>query len=267
MPMTVCAVRTRPMPALLEVQRAMRQQLLAATPSSGDALERETLAIYRNTVSSALVNALRISYPVVLRLVGAEFFEGTAREFIVEHAPRSACLNDYGDELADFLAQFAPAATLPYLPDVARLEWAVNEALHAPDAAPMDLTRLAALGEAALSLVSFTPHPGLRLLQLSFPADAIWSAVLDQDDAAMARVELSPAPVRLLIERNADGVQVRRLSQWAWDLTRALVMGKSLTVALDETPAPDSDALNALLAEHLSSARFIEFSCQGDPSP
>jgi hypothetical protein len=255
------------MPALLELQRAMRRDLLAQTHYSDDPRHEEVFAIYRNTVTSTLVNALRLAYPAVLRLVGAEFFEGATREFIRTHAPRSACLNDYGQPLADFLGQFGPAATLPYLADVARLEWAVNCALHAEDAVALDLPRLASLGEAALPRVSFTAHPGLSLLRLEFPADAIWSAVLDQDNDAMARIDLSSGLVPLLIERGANGVQVRRLTAWAWDFTRALMLGKSLNAALDETPAPEADALNALLAEHLTSGRFIDFSCEGEPTP
>jgi hypothetical protein len=253
------------MPALLEVQHSMRQRLLVPGPPNADLLQEEVLAIYRNTVTSTLVNALRLSYPAVLRVVGAEFFEGAAHEFIAAHAPRSACLNDYGDRWPDFLAQFAPAATLPYLPDVGRLEWAINRALHAADAAGIDITRLASLGDAALPGVSFAVHPALSLLQLAFPADSIWRAVLDQDSAAMARIDLTSGPVQLLIERDAHGVQVRRLTAWAWEFTRSLAQGKPLHAALDETAAPEGDALNALLADHLSSGRFIDFSCTGEP--
>src|SRR5580658_4464424 len=109
-----------PVPALLELQRSMRAQLLAL-----QAPPDELLGIYHNTVHSALVNALRLSFPVVQRIVGEEFFEGAAREFIAAHAPDSAYLNDYGLRYPAFLAQFPPAMTLPYLADVADLEWAV----------------------------------------------------------------------------------------------------------------------------------------------
>jgi hypothetical protein len=254
------------MPALLDLQRAMRERLLAMQPDV-DARQEEVLAVYRHTIGSTLTNALRLSYPAVLRLVGAEFFEGAAHEFIHLHAPRSACLNDYGESLADFLAQFAPAATLPYLTEVARLEWAVNRALHAPDVAAIDLTRLATLGEAALPWVSFTAHPGLTLQRMQFPADAIWSAVLDQDSEAMARIDLKSGPVQLLVERDANGVQVRRLSPWAWNFTQSLMLGRPLHAALDDGPAPDGEVLNALLADHLASGRFIDYSWTGEPAP
>lgn len=239
------------MSALLEVQRAMRAQLL------GDAAVDERLGIYRNTVLSALVNALRLSYPTVQRLVGADFFEGAAREFIHGHAPTSAYLNDFGGEFPPFLAQFPPAASLPYLADVARLEWAVNRALHAPDVPALDLARLASLGEAAFAGVRFTIHPSVSLLQLMTPADAIWRAVLDQDQAAMAAIDLRAAPVYLLVERDAAGIQVRRLTAAGWQFTATLSEGRPLFEAFGDAVTQDQPAINRLLAEHLASGRFV----------
>src|SRR5580698_1787754 len=104
-----CCARSRQkiMPALLELQRALRAQLLGDPACLGDAASLRDvlpsgeggalrLAIYRNTAFSALVNALRLSFPAVQRLVGADFFEAAAREFIESALPASAYLNDYG---------------------------------------------------------------------------------------------------------------------------------------------------------------------------
>src|ERR1700683_4968067 len=131
------------MPALLELQRSLREQLFGdptrADASGGEALLAGDdgalrLAIYRNTAFATLVNALRLSFPAVQRLVGADFFEAAAQQFIRASLPTSAYLNDYGADFPGFLSHFAPAAGLVYLGDVARLEWAVNRALHAGDA-------------------------------------------------------------------------------------------------------------------------------------
>jgi hypothetical protein len=250
------------MPALLEWQQALRAQLLgdALPPHDERALR---LAIYRNTCLSTLVNALRLSFPAVQRLVGVEFFDASAREFIRRHPPASAWLNDYGAGFAGFLSGFVPAATLPYLADVARLEWTVNRALHADDAPGLDLARLAALHQSARARVSFTAHPGLSLLRLEFPADAIWRAVLDQDAAAMAAIDLAGGPVHLLIERDASGVQVRRLNGARWQFTARLCAGEPLYSTLDD--GPDAD-ISAWLAEHLSSGRFIDFNLNAPPA-
>ena len=248
-------------PSLPEIQRAMRASLVehdddgVAAHIAADGLSAaERLDIYRNTFASVLTNALRLSYPAAHRLVGAEFFEGAARIFIAGNPPTSACLDDYGAEFPAFLAAFAPAASLAYLPDVAGLEWAVNRALHAADVDPLDARRLAALGDGALAHVRFTPHPSFGLMRSQYPADVIWRAVLDQDDAALAAVDLACGPVWLMVQRLDSCIDVRRMSESAWRFTADLCAGRPLPAILEESwdfePA-------ALLADHLAAGRFV----------
>lgn len=248
---------------LLELQRAMRRSLVegddsaASTYIAADGLSAaERLAVYRNTFASVLTNALRLSYPAIHRLVGAEFFDGAARVFIEEQPPRSACLDDYGADFAEFLSRFPPAASLAYLPDVARLEWAVNRALHAPAVEPLELARLAEFGEAGNALVRFIPHPAVSLIHANYPVDLIWRGVLEQDDAALASIDLSAGPIRLLVERLPTGVETRRLNEAEWRFTTALCAGRPLGAAIDD--APDLEA-HVLLAEHLAAGRFVDF--------
>lgn len=206
-----------------------------------------------------LTTALRLSYPAVHRLVGADFFEGAARIFIAQHPPRCACLDDYGAEFPGFLSGFPPASSLPYLADVARLEWAVSRALHATDEEPLDARRLAALDEAGRARVRFVPHASLGLVPARHPADAIWRAVLEGDDGALAAVELSGGPVYLLVQRIETGIDVRRMTESVWRFTTELCAGQPLVAALAE--ARDIDA-PAVLAAHLSAGCFATFSLE-----
>jgi hypothetical protein len=251
-------------PSLLELQRAMRASLvirddcgISAHVVPGAFTPAERMDIHRNTFASVLTTALRLSYPAVHLLVGAKFFEGAARIFIRDHPPTSACLDDYGEEFPGFLSDFEPAVSLPYLPDVAALERAVIRALHASDADPLDPHRLAALAEHDRARVRFAPRPSVGLVRGDHPADLIWRAVLEQDDAALSAIDPGPGQAWLLVERLATGVEVRRMSESAWGFTSALCAGRPLAAALDE--ARDFDA-SALLADHLAAGRFIDFS-------
>ncbi len=253
-----------PAPSLLELQRAVLRSVVAhddaeaGTHVVGDGIEPAArLGIYRNTFASVLTNALRLSYPAVHRLVAAECFEGAARVFMDERPPQCANLDDYGADFPEFLARFPPVAALAYLPGVARLEWSVNRALHAQDAEPLNIARLAALTEEEQARVRFAPHPGLGLVHADHPADAIWRAVLDQDDAALASIDLASGPVWLLVHRAETGVEVSRFSEGAWYFTAALIAGHPLHRALEEARGTDAQAL---LAEHLSAGRFAGFS-------
>ena len=133
------------MPGLLELQRAFGAAMLRGDDAAvSDELiaagfsATERLRIYRNTCRSALIETLRMTYPAVDRLVGRDFFDMAAGELVLDHPARSAYLNEYGGGFADFLADFHGARSLPYLPDVARFEWALSVAANAEDEPVLD---------------------------------------------------------------------------------------------------------------------------------
>ncbi|HUH83780.1 MAG TPA: DNA-binding domain-containing protein [Stellaceae bacterium] len=249
------------MPTLLEVQRAMRQSVVEGADAAilgvvmGDDLRAaERLRVYRGNSASALVEALRLSYPAIDKLVGAECFTGCARRFIALSPPRTPWLYAYGGEFGGFLASLPSLASLSYLEDVARLEWAINAALHAPDHDGLDATALRALAAADPDVVRLERHPGLGLLRVDSPADVIWRAVLEDDDATLARLDPAEGPHWLLVERDDAGLRVGRLTEAAWRFTAALFAGKTIAAALQGLE--DLDAAS-LLADHFRSRRII----------
>ena len=89
-------------------------------PDGADAKQR--FGVYRNNVVVSLVNALRAKFPATERIVGEDFFAAMARIFVATHPPRSKILHTYGDDFGGFIATFEPAAGIPYLADITRLE-------------------------------------------------------------------------------------------------------------------------------------------------
>ena len=250
------------MPTLLEAQQEMRGSLLngdyrAMATMLSEGISLDTINIYRNTFLMSLTKALRLSYPVIERLVGNEFFDATAQHYVVERPPVIAHLDKYGGAFAEFLQNFEPAATLPYLADVAKLEWAITCALHAPDENPLDLQALAVVSPEDQGRVCFIGHPSIQLLHLDYPADHIWQAVIDGDDDVLRSVNLSDGDVRLLVERRETDVKFIRLERQHWRFAEALFIGSPIHVALSE--AGNIDA-SAAIAEHLACGRFISFS-------
>ena len=256
------------MPSLREVQEGMRRCLVAhddavAAFVADDGLAAtERLDIYRNTFVSVATRALRLNYPATVRLVGKDFFDATARSYVREHPPVSAWLDQYGEAFADFYEAWPAAASIPYLADVARLEWAVSCALHAEDAGSLDpaaLPALVALAPDAQADVRFRAHPALQLVHTAFPADAIWRAVLARDDAALAAIDIATGPQWLLVERTAQGIAVVSMSEADWRLTWDLCRGRPLQETLDALGEfPDVDP-PMLIAQHLAAGRFTGF--------
>lgn len=247
----------------------MRQSVIAGADAAlidlvvrDDIPPAERVRVYRGNSVAALVGALRLSYPAIDKLVGAECFEGCTRRFIEASPPRTPWLNAYGREFATFLANLPTLAHLSYLEDVARLEWAINAALHAPDHDGLDATALRVLAESDPGTVCLEPHPGLGLLRVECPADVIWRAVLEGDDPTLQRLDPTEGPHWLLVERGGAGLRVGRLPEAAWRFTAALFAGKTIADALEGLE--DLDAAS-VLADHFRNCRIIAARSCGRP--
>jgi hypothetical protein len=208
-------------------------------------------AVYRNNVVVGLVNALRARFPVVQKIVGAEFFGAMARVFATAHPPRSKLLMRYGDDFADFIARFPPAAELRYLPDVARLEAARTRAYHAADAVPLAPARLAALNPASLFSLRLTLHPSVEVVRSPHPIVTIW---------AMNSGEMPLAPIAedagedALVGRPLLAVELRRLPPGGAALVLAIAAGATLGEGAEAAAADDARFdLSANLAGLLAS--------------
>src|SRR2546428_1671248 len=232
------------MPALLDLQRWFAASMLHeesdavcdAVADDGFAAA-ERLRIYRNTCRSTLIDALRMTYPAVQRLVGRDFFDMAAARYAGTHPPQSGYLNEYGGKFPEFLAAFRPASELSYLADVARFEWALGVAANAADAPVLDPPTVAAVDPQGHAALRFEPHPSVSFLTLAYPADQIADAVLAGDEAAMAQIDLRSGPVRLVVHRGPDGVDAERLEPGAYEFVSRLCAGEGLDRLLESAPA------------------------------
>lgn len=178
-------------------------------------------AVYRNNVVSGLIGALQSRFPATGNIVGEEFFKAMAREYSSLYPPKSAVLLEFGNDFGDFAAHFEPAAGLPYLPDVIRLEIARGRAYHAADAAPLDPQRLSQLDVEQLSRLSFSFHPSTAIVRSVYPIVKIW---------AMNAGELPLEPIEV------------------WEAEDALVTRPQLEVLVHVLPKGGADFLNALMS-------------------
>ena len=174
------------MPSLLELQQAFAASLATADnapvpPSllpclvADHVAADERLAVYRNNARHNAREALRAVYPVVEQLVGARFFDHAADRYAAAHPSTSGDIHAFGGQFAAFLAAFEPAAGLAYLPDVARLEWAMHEVFHAAAAPPFPLERLAGVAESGHAALRFVFNPACRLVASAWPVHRLWA--------------------------------------------------------------------------------------------
>lgn len=228
------------MPGLAELQAG-----LAAALAGGDAALPDgwlapgaavQLDIHRNHRTASLRAALAATFPVVGRLVGTAFFARLAADFVAAHPPGSPILAAYGAALPEFIEGYAPAAALPYLPDMARLEWLLNAAYHSAPAPALERHALAGLPEAALSALGFELQPGLAYLDSRHEIDRIWRA---NQAAGEGRVTLGRAGARLEIRRLGADSAFAALTPGAFAFRRSLHAGAGLATAMGEGMAAE----------------------------
>lgn len=241
-------------------QARMAKALLApagdACPPDFDEPARRRFRVYRNNVQHGLAEALAKAYPTVARLVGAAFFAAMARAFLLARPPRTRSLALFGEGFADFVAGFPPAATLPYLADVARLERAVLEAQHAADARPLTAAALLALGADARTL-RLRPHPATRLVASPHPIVALWQSQGPMRIEAVAQ--------HALVTRPDDRVIVQALDPVAGRFALALLGGAASDTARAAADDPSGDDAVTLWQPLLQGGAFRHFSEEERP--
>lgn len=202
-------------------------------------------AVYRNNVYVGLTTALAQRFPVTRRLVGSDFFAGMARAYAADHKPLSPLIMDYGDDFPDFIADFPPAASLAYLPDVARIEVAWTQAYHAADRLPLHVAELAGVPPGQLGDMALIAHPSARLVRSDFPAGSIWSAHQDKTVGQLC----APRAETALVVRPAMDVGIHILPQRDAAFAARLLDGASLGEAAQTAfaAAPDFDFGSALI--------------------
>jgi hypothetical protein len=230
--------------SIAEHQEAFARALLwreEALPASimgpGTGTPAKRFGVYRNNVFASLTGCLGARFPVVARLVGEEFFNAMARVFVERHPPTSPALFEYGDEFPLFLASFEPTKSLPYLPDVARLEWHVATAYHAADAQPIYATALGRLGNDAPD-TGLVLHPSCAIVLSHYPVFSIWQT--NTRDDVVQHVDASAGGEGALIVRPQFNVEVVGLDAASYAFIAALAAGHALELAAEIATELDS---------------------------
>ena len=240
---------------------ALQAQFSAALWSEGEPLPQgirgsnraraSRFEVYRNNVVTSLVRSLEKTYPVVSRLVGPEFFQAMARVYVESDPPRTPALIDYGATFPRFLVNFEPVRDLPYLSDVAALEWLRTRSYHAadePHAEPSEIAALAASDPAQLGVIL---HASAHLVRSDFPVVSIWRTNSCDDEVREIGPDI-PGEQGLIVRQHLE-VRLISLDAGAYTFIAALQARSTLAAAATAALAVDpttsiSHALALLIA-------------------
>lgn len=196
--------------------------------------------IYRDSVTATLERALREIYPVCCRLVGEQFFNAMGLEYSRTQPSYSADLAEYGASFADFISAFGPAAELPYLPDVARLELAWHLAFHSKDEADLDIEALSNVSEQEQGKIVFQLPCSAELIVSEYPIHRIWQ-VNQSDYTGDDQINLDEGGVKVLVWRQGYTMRIDPLEHSEWRLLTAIQGGNNFHTICTTIPGLEGD--------------------------
>lgn len=205
----------------------------------GDSISAEArLRVYRHHVAHSLGAALAATFPTVQALVGEGFFRTMAGCFVVRELPTQPVLSEYGAGFPGFVADDEPASGLPYLADVARLDWALNVAFHSPMDRRLSVADLAAIAVEQLPSLHIALSKGATLIGSRWPIDRIWNA--SQPGASAEPVDLATGRADLLVLRRPDDAAFIALERGEAAFVAAMIEGNSLEAAAGRALGADA---------------------------
>jgi hypothetical protein len=251
------------MPSLRDAQRRFAASLFA-----NSAPGHPGLAVYRRNLRGNFAKVLALEFPVVQRLVGADYFDTLAWQFQQVEPSRSGNLHGIGAHFAEYLRGRFTGGDLGYLGDVAELEWAVEQSLVAADAAArFDLSAFAAIPPEHHERLRFDLQPSLQLVRSRYPIVTLWRAHVPDDSGAVHAerddfmLDLRAGGENAGVLRVAHGVEVAGLdhAQFAWisAIARRAPLGEALEQALEIDAQFD---LGTVLARAVQQRWFSGFS-------
>lgn len=205
-------------------------------------------AVYRNNVTVSLIEALFEGFPAVAKLLGEENFRNIAREYLRREPPSSPLMMLYGKGFAGFIEGFPPLAEFGYLPDVARLEYALRESYHAADATPIAPGELGQIPPEKLGEARLTLAPSVRLLRSEWPVFSLWRYA-----TGASSDKPQPEAQSVLITRETFDPVAQVLPAGGYEFLTALSAQKTLhdaaTQATENEPAFDLPTVLSTLLE------------------
>jgi hypothetical protein len=248
------------MPALVELQRHFAR---AMTTGDGDAFAAvlrggfdpgARLAIHLRHYATSLATAICEKFPATAWIVGAAAMREAARAYVRACPPLQPCIAEYGREFPRFLARHDCAADLPYLGELAELEWAVAQASIAVDAPSLSWAELASRGAERLLDSTLVLQPGARYVRCAWRVDELVQAYLGGTAPDRFVLLDVSTPIEVLGARGA--FRLTRLDSAAFEFRAALAAGRTIgdaaEIALAIDPAFDpGNALRALVDARL----------------
>ena len=177
------------------------------SPKKGDLDLR--VGAYVNGYPARIREALSESFPAIEHIAGHSEFTDLARRYLPACPTGTYSLGDVGVNLAAFLASDPLTVSVPFLPDLARLEWCIAQAFHARLLPSFDPASLSGLSEDELAKGRLKFQSGVSLVRSMWPLDDLRRA--PDTPREELDIDLNDRPQNVVVYRRAYRVPVETL--------------------------------------------------------
>ena len=225
---------------LAKLQQHFLQVCLQNQPASAELTDyidngnfktKNLLKVYQQSAQGNISQALSLTYPVINKLLGNDFFHALTIKFMQKYPPVCSNMDDYGADFSRFLAEFEHTKSYLYLPDVALLEWQFHLSTIADETNTNDWQSITNKNMEQLANCTFGLSPSAKLMVANYPVDEIWQINQDgiADDLLKKSIDVSKSmEVFLLLLRQQMKVTIYRLSAVEYQLLTLLLAGNNL---------------------------------------
>lgn len=237
--------------------RKQRAGAVELVKDHGELNAVQRVGIYRNSVHGILLQYLASLFEVTQQLVGAEFFERLSDEYVDYAPPTRPFLAEYGSGFPDFMRQHEALQSMPWLTDVAQLEWARHQAWNAVNQPVSDFTRIVKLDEEQQASLCFQMPCSTQLLESAYATHQVWAAHQPEDfpeKLPLERIRIRQQTY-LLIWRAGRKLQQVELDESKWQFLSATQQGATLP----ELTERFQEQLPALLTTAIQSGWILSF--------
>ena len=228
-------------PSLAEVQRALSARICGndapspldewiRVPRGADPSVR--LAIHLEGYPARIASSLAEAFPAFANILGDGSLAKLTDRFIECDLSPERNLNRIGRTLPGFLESDPLTREVPFLPDLAALEWAIFECFHSESGRDLDP---AAIGDYSLddwARIRITFRPGTAVVNSAWPIRVLW---LTRDlDRSEIDVDLGDRPEQVLVYRVGLSVETRSIDPLEAHALERLLDGAHLSEVMTE---------------------------------
>lgn len=218
-------------PTLNQLQQSLKQEITSSHGASvlpfiteGRMSAQERVGIYSDAYGTRLFEALKTDFEATCKVLGEEDFYDLTLSYLKEFPSISTSIEEVGVKLPEFIGKHPLGIKIPYMQELATLEWNLVESFYADDLPPFDQTSLNTLSSSVWGEVKLTLDTSIKLLSTSWPILTVW-----ETKKSFIIPEIKPALSFYLIHRHNYNVQVRAINEIEYHALSMVQEGHSVS--------------------------------------